>query len=131
MKKGTWKTSADWWEKLKPLAREMRHDPTPAEEKLWEAIRSRQVEGKKFRRQHTIDRFIVDFYCPEAQLVIEVDGAVHQYTYEEDAIRQAYLEACGLQVLRFSNDYVMTNLDGALYVIAEVLKGASVDEFQW
>jgi very-short-patch-repair endonuclease len=109
------------WEKLKPIARQMRHDPTPAESKLWEALRGRRLAGFKFRRQHPIDRFIVDFYCADAHLVIEVDGDIHDYTQEEDAIRQEFIESRGLCVLRFRNEQVLTEIDGVLVVIAEAL----------
>jgi very-short-patch-repair endonuclease len=107
------------WAKLKPLAREMRHEATPAEDVLWEAIRNRKVNGAKFRRQHVIERFIVDFYCAEARLIIEVDGPIHDYTPEEDAIRQEFLEAQGFRVLRFKNDDVMGNLAGVVAQIGE------------
>jgi len=121
--------STDLWEMIKPFAREMRKEPTRAENRLWQALRKKQL-GVKFRRQHPIERFIVDFYCAAEGLVVEVDGPMHQYTAEEDALRQAYLEALGLRVLRFDNDYIMSNLDGAVYVIQQVLAGASVDEFR-
>jgi len=117
------------WKKLKPLAREMRKEPTEAENRLWQALRKNRL-GVKFRRQHPIERFIVDFYCAAEGLVIEVDGEIHQYTFEEDIIRQEYLESLGLRVLRFENDYVMSNLDGVVYVIKQVLAGTSVDEFK-
>jgi very-short-patch-repair endonuclease len=110
------------WAKLKPLARQMRHDPTPAEEALWECLRNRQIAGLKFRRQHSIDRFIADFCCADAQVIIEVDGAGHDYTPEEDAIRQEYLESLGFQVLHFTNDDVQQNLDAVVEVITETLQ---------
>ncbi|MBL8165893.1 MAG: DUF559 domain-containing protein [Anaerolineae bacterium] len=109
------------WEKLKPLAQQMRHEPTPAEEQLWAALRNRQVAGAKFRRQHVIDRFILDFFCPEAWLVVEVDGPIHDYTVEEDAIRQAFLEAQGLRVLRFRNEDVMQRLPQVLEQVTAAL----------
>src|SRR5512145_2079431 len=89
------------WEKLKPIAREMRHEPTPAEDALWQVVRDHKIKGAKFRRQHSVGPFIVDFYCSKAKLVIEVDGSIHQYTQEEDAVRQEFLESMGLQVIRF------------------------------
>lgn len=109
------------WAKLKPLARQMRHISTPAENRLWQQLRRKQRLGFKFRRQHAMERFIVDFYCPAARLVVEVDGPVHQYTYEEDLIRQAYLENLGLRVLRFPNEQVMKELEGVVAVIEEAL----------
>jgi very-short-patch-repair endonuclease len=108
------------WEKLKPLARQKRHEPTDAENRLWQKLRRDQL-GFHFRRQHAIERFIVDFYCATAYLAIEVDGPVHDYTAEEDAIRQEYLESLGLRVLRFSNELVFNELDGILDCIREVL----------
>ena len=100
------------YETLGPRARELRKNQTKAEGVLWNALRHRQRLGHKFRRQHVIDQFIVDFYCAEARLVIEVDGAVHEFTGERDQARQAQLEALGLRVTRFTNDEVMSNLDG-------------------
>lgn len=114
----SWQTPPQLWEKLKPLGRQMRHQPTPAEEKLWQKLRNKQLLGFKFRRQHSIDRFIVDFYCNEAQLVVEVDGEIHDYTQEEDAIRQEFLESLGLRVVRFRNEAVLSSIDGVLEGIA-------------
>jgi very-short-patch-repair endonuclease len=87
-----WQPSPDLWQKLKPLARQMRKEPTPAEARLWQQIRKRQIYGVKFRRQFAIERFITDFCSPEARLIIEVDGPIHQYTQEEDQVRQSLLE---------------------------------------
>ncbi|MCI0351716.1 MAG: DUF559 domain-containing protein, partial [Acidobacteriales bacterium] len=110
------------WDKLKPLAKQMRHAPTPAEDALWQRLCRHAVCGAKFRRQHAIDRFIVDFYCPVAQLVVEVDGVIHEYTEEEDAIRQQFLEDVhGLTVLRFTNGDVLQKIDAVLESIAEYL----------
>jgi very-short-patch-repair endonuclease len=109
------------WARLKPLARQMHHDPTPAEDALWECLRNRQIAGLKFRRQHSIDRFIADFYCADAQIIIEVDGAVHEYTLEEDAIRQEFLESLGFRVLRFANDDIEQRLDAVVQVITDML----------
>ncbi len=83
-------------------ARQMRREPTPAEQIVWEMVRDRKIDGKKFRRQHPIDRYIADFYCAEAALVIEIDGAIHAEP-NHDALRQQIIEAHGLRVLRFPN----------------------------
>jgi very-short-patch-repair endonuclease len=112
-------TSTELWEKLKPLARQMRHEPTPAERVLWERLRNQQVARARFRRQHPIDKFIVDFYCAEAHLVIEVDGEIHDYRPDEDAARQAFLESLGLRVLRFRNDEVLGSLEAVVRRIEE------------
>ncbi|MBN2303711.1 MAG: endonuclease domain-containing protein [Anaerolineae bacterium] len=109
------------WVKLKLLVRQMRHDPTPAEDALWQRLRNRQIADLKFRRQHSIDRFIADFYCAEAQLVIEIDGPIHDYTPDEDAIRQEFLESRGLRVLRFANDDVLSALDDVIAAITGAL----------
>jgi very-short-patch-repair endonuclease len=103
-------------------ARSMRHTPTPAENTLWQRLRNRQVAGLKFRRQHSIDRFIVDFYCAEACLVIEIDGPAHAEP-NADADRQHTLESLGLRVLRFSNDDVLSDPDAVLArIISAALK---------
>ena len=117
-----WYTSPRLWEQLKPLAREMRLAPTSAEDQLWQRLRNHQLRGFKFRRQHTIDQFIVDFYCPQVRLIIEVDGPVHQYTPEEDAIRQAFLENAGMRVLRFTNEQVQPNVESVLAEIGSALE---------
>ena len=115
-------TTPKLWEKLKPLARQKRHNPTPAEDKLWQQLRNRRLCDTKFRRQYTIDRFIVDFFCPKAKLIIEVDGPIHDYTQEEDALRQEFLEAQSLQVIRFTNAAIMKEMKTVLAAIAEVLQ---------
>lgn len=105
-----WPTSPQLWEKLKPLAQQMRREPTVAENLLWQKLRKRQVNGLKFRRQHAIEQFIVDFCCTEIALVIEVDGGIHQYTQEEDAIRQEFIESIGYRIIRFTNEQVMNQM---------------------
>jgi very-short-patch-repair endonuclease len=116
-----WRTPPHLWEKLKPLAREMRRHPTLAEDKLWQRLRKHKLLGFKFRRQHAIDRFIVDFYCSKARLVVEVKGPIHQYTQEQDAIRQEFLESPGFHVLRFTNDEVNSALESVVERIAAAL----------
>ncbi|HVU14275.1 MAG TPA: DUF559 domain-containing protein, partial [Phototrophicaceae bacterium] len=106
------------YQAMKQLARQQKHEPTPAEDKLWETLRNKQLDGFKFRRQHPIEHFILDFYSSQVRLVIEVDGEIHQYTKAEDAVRQAYLESLGLRVIRFSNDQVLHDLHYVLTQIA-------------
>lgn len=127
-KKSPWNTSPELWEKLRPLAKQMRKAPTPAENFLWQRLRGKRFAEHKFRRQHTFDRFIVDFYCHEAQLVIEVDGLIHDYTQEQDALRTEFLESQGLRVLRFSNADVMTKIQGVLERIGETLEEMKLSE---
>ncbi|MBN1458498.1 MAG: endonuclease domain-containing protein [Armatimonadetes bacterium] len=95
----------------------MRHIATPAENRLWQKLRRHQLLGLKFRRQHPVDRFIVDFYCAEASLIVEIDGPTHDYTAEADALRQRCIESLGLTVLRFSNQDIVSNLEGVLHTI--------------
>ena len=112
-----WRTDTALWEKLKPIAHEMRVEPTEAEKKLWKFLRKHQLHCLSFRRQHCIGPFIVDFYCAKARLVIEVDGEIHQYRGEEDVIRQEYLESHELKVMRFPNDMVLNDVDEVIKYI--------------
>ena len=89
---------------------------------MWKRLRHRCPLGFRFRRQHAIDRFLVDFYCAEASLVVEIDGLVHQSTRQEDSVRQAFLESLGLRVLRFTNDEVNGGMESALERIAAALQ---------
>jgi len=114
-----WYTDPILWEKLKPLAKQMRQEPTEAEDILWQRLRNRKLLGLKFRRQHTIERFIVDFYCKELRMVIEVDGPIHNYTPQEDKIREEFLEGAGLTVLRFTNDLVLKDIDSVIRQLTE------------
>jgi very-short-patch-repair endonuclease len=100
----------------------MRHESTLEENFLWQRLRNRKILGLKFRRQHTIDRFILDFYCSEVCLAIEVEGSIHQYTQEQDFVRREYLETVGLKVLRFTNEEINKNLDRVVEKIATVTK---------
>ena len=113
--------SPELWQKLKPLARQMRKAPTGAEAMLWPHIRKEQMRGVKFRRQYAIDRFITDFCSLEIHLIIELDGPIHQYTQAEDQVRQAFLESLGFEVLRFPNMEVFNNLRAVLDRIEEVV----------
>ncbi|MCC2545601.1 DUF559 domain-containing protein [Hymenobacter sp. BT175] len=100
----------------KPIRRELRNHLTLAEVVLWRALKSSQLAGRKFRRQHGIGSYIVDFYCPQEKLVVELDGAGHFTVSGEarDAERSAYLAELGLRVLRFENEQVLRQLDGVL-----------------
>ena len=91
-------------------ARENRHRQSPAETKLWKALRNHNLDDYKFRRQHPIGPYIVDFYCHEANLVIELDGRSHDAQMEYDAARTAWLESQGCRVIRFSNVQVKQDI---------------------
>ena len=95
-------------------ARRLRQNLTPAEQTLWQAIKNRQLNGLRFRCQHPVGLFIVDFYCPQCRLAVEVDGDIHDQQVEHDTARTKQLDRFGYRVVRFSNQDVMTNLDEVL-----------------
>jgi very-short-patch-repair endonuclease len=105
---------------IRQFARELRRPQTPAEATLWQHLRNRNLQFK-FRRQHPIDFFIIDFYCADAKLLIEIDGESHfQPTQMEyDQTRTEYLEALGYKLIRFTNDDVRYNLQVVLSRIIE------------
>jgi very-short-patch-repair endonuclease len=98
----------------------MRAQPTPAEEVLWGALQKKQVAGLRFRRQHPVGRFVLDFYCPSHRLVVEVDGEVHDGQQERDEARTTALERYGYRVLRFRNEEVLHDLPSVVQRIAAV-----------
>jgi len=100
-------------------ARELRSGMTDAEQLLWYHLRGRRLSGWKFRRQHEIDRYIVDFVCADASLIVELDGGQHVEQVNEDTYRTQRLENLGFRVLRFWNDDVLTNTEAVLEVILE------------
>ena len=106
---------------LRRRARALRSRMTDAERKLWFALRDRRFAGFKFRRQVPIGRFIVDFVCFEARLVIEVDGGQHADSLQ-DQRRDRWFAANKFRVLRFWNNEVLSNLEGVMTLLAETLK---------
>ncbi|MFQ5706927.1 MAG: endonuclease domain-containing protein [bacterium] len=104
--------------------RTLRKNATDAERILWQHLRGKQIGGFKFRRQYSIDQFVLDFYCPEVKLAVEVDGATH-FTEEAqayDRAREDYIRTFGVTFLRFTNLEVYDSLDGVLMVILEKLE---------
>jgi very-short-patch-repair endonuclease len=110
-------------ERFKSRARKLRESQTSAEARLWQALRNRQLARWKFRRQHPIDRYVVDFVTLDGKLIVEVDGVTHSSPAEikRDQARTEVLEACGFLVLRVSNQDVYDNLEGVLELIATSL----------
>lgn len=100
-------------------AKRLRDNPTEAERRLWDRLRRRQIEGFRFRRQQPIGPYIVDFYCSDARLIVEVDGG--QYSADADRERTRWLEERGYRVIRFWNNDVIDNIDGVLQRLAELL----------
>jgi very-short-patch-repair endonuclease len=105
--------------------RELRSSLTSAEASLWRNLKSSALDGKKFRRQHSIGPYIVDFYCPECRVIVELDGAKHYDVFgaEYDDHRTAYLESLGLRVIRFENRVVFEDVQRVLDTIRAVLRG--------
>lgn len=108
------------YEQLYPAAVQMREIPTVAEKILWGELRGSKL-GVKFRRQHIIDRFIVDFYCVEKALIVEVDGEIHLQQKDRDEERETILKAIGCRILRFSNDEIKTDIKKVIRKIKEYL----------
>jgi len=106
---------------LKQYSRQLRENMTDAERHLWAKIRMKQLKGYQFYRQKPIGDYIVDFFCPRAKLVIEVDGSQHfsDEITEYDRIRNEYLGSLGLRVLRFTNINVLTHIEGIVESIIE------------
>ena len=91
---------------MRMRARELRKQATPAEKILWEQLRNRRLNGIKFRRQHPLGKYIVDFYSPAHRLVVEIDGEFHRYQADQDQSRTQELEDYGYRVIRFWNHEV-------------------------
>ncbi|HEY0853153.1 MAG TPA: endonuclease domain-containing protein [Bradyrhizobium sp.] len=111
-------------ERFRTRARSLRASQTSAEAKLWQALRNRRLARWKFRRQHPIDRYIVDFVTLDGKLIVEVDGVTHSTPSEikRDKARTEVLEACGFLVVRVSNTDVYENLEGVLEMIETSLR---------
>jgi very-short-patch-repair endonuclease len=101
------------------LGKALRKRPTDAEQLLWMHLRMKQMEGLKFRRQHPIENYIVDFVCFENRIIIEVDGGQHAVESNKDGKRDSCLQQFGFKVLRFWNNEVLQNINGVLEIIRE------------
>ncbi|MGZ3863518.1 MAG: endonuclease domain-containing protein [Bacteroidia bacterium] len=104
--------------------KQLRGGLTPAEAFLWRLLKNRQLEGRRFRRQFSVGKYILDFYCPEENLAIELDGA-HHFTEEgmlEDKLRDEFLNTQGIFVLRIENKGVFDNTTGTLHLISSHFK---------
>lgn len=105
---------------LKPFRKGLRNNGTCAEALLWAFVKGRQLHGMKFRRQHSIENYIVDFYCAEARLIVELDGECH-YTeagQANDKLRDERLSSLGFTILRYENKHVFEHTEGVLEEIA-------------
>ena len=106
---------------IRTWAREMRSGMTDAEALLWKLLRNRRLAGAKFRRQHPIGRYILDFYCAERKLCIELDGGQHGEAVAYDQLRDQWLLGQGIQILRFWNNQMLTETEGVLEMIYQAL----------
>src|SRR5438132_1340293 len=98
-------------------ARRLRRNLTDAERSLWQNLRDRQLDGVKFRRQHPVGPYVLDFFCEAHKLAIELDGGQHAETLQRDSVRSEWLESQGLRVIRFWNNDVLANLPAVLETI--------------
>jgi len=105
-------------------ARENRMKSTPAEEQLWTELKNKKLKGLKFRRQHPVGIFILDFYCHSAKLAIELDGGYHLSVEQKeyDSNRAAMLQEAGISEIRFSNSEILNNLSDVLEKIVNIIE---------
>ena len=111
-------------DKKKEIAQKLRNSSTDTEKYLWKYLRGRQLEGFKFRRQHPIGKYIVDFINLERKIIIEFDGGQHLEN-KKDKLRDRWLKEQGYEVLRFWDNEVLTNIEGVLELIREKLSSPS------
>ena len=104
---------------LQANRKKLRNNLTPAEAALWELIKNKKLDGRKFRRQHSIGNFILDFYCPEEKLAIELDGENHYWDegMKRDKIKTTYIKSHGIEILRFENKLVFKDPEFVLNTI--------------
>ena len=105
------------------ISKELRNNTTEAEKELWKHLKSKQIKGYHFRRQHPIHRFIADFFCYKCKLVIELDGRIHNEitVKERDIEREKIIKEFGIKVIRFSNEQVFNEIDKVLYQIQKAI----------
>jgi len=108
----------------------LRKNMPKAEQMLWTKLKNKQLNGYKFRRQYSVDQYIVDFYCPQAKLGIEVDGSSHfkESGIRSDKKRTLHMESYGIQIVRFTNNEIYENLSGVLNSILDTLTGTDNSE---
>ncbi len=116
------RSSNEKFRSLRTKARDLRNTPTGAEQRLWEELRLRRLAGFRFRRQKVIYPFIVDFYCPDKKLIIEVEGGVHEKQQDYDHAREETFQDLGYKVLRFKNTEIENELDKVLQRILTACK---------
>ena len=103
-------------------AKELRRHLTPSEKILWKHLKANRLEGLHFRRQQIVHGYFADLYCHQHELILEVDGGIHEAQQEYDAEREKYLVALGFRVIRFTNDEVTEDLKSVLQKIVEICR---------
>ena len=103
-------------------AKNFRREMTPAEKILWKELRTNKLNGLHFRRQQIVHGYFADFYCHQHELIIELDGGVHEFQKVYDAQREEYLRALGFRIIRFTNEEITGNLKGVLQKIVDACK---------
>ncbi|RWL78657.1 MAG: endonuclease domain-containing protein [Mesorhizobium sp.] len=111
------------------FARSMRREPTEAEDRLWQELRGRRLDNIKFKRQVPMGRYVADFVCAEARLIVEIDGSQHAES-RHDQERDAALKARGFRVLRFWNDEVLKELDAVCDTIIAYVRDQSLQPWR-
>jgi very-short-patch-repair endonuclease len=120
-----WRIDPALQRRMTLVARKLRRQGTRGEQVLWEELRDRRLQGRKFRRQQPVGPFVLDFYCKSERLTVEIDGPVHAEQVEADAERQRLLESLGLRFLRISDQQVLSDLDGVLATISAAFREAA------
>jgi very-short-patch-repair endonuclease len=108
--------------KMLERAKELRREMTPAEKILWKELKANKLNGLHFRRQQFIHGYFADFYCHQHELIVELDGGIHELQKEYDAEREAYLLSLGFRIIRFKNEEITKNLRGVLMRIVDECK---------
>jgi len=108
----------------KEKRRALRQSETIAEKNMWSQLRNRQFLGLKFRRQYSVDKYIIDFYCPEYKIAIELDGSIHNLdeVKQKDAIRQKHIEKYGIKFIRITNEEYLSNSNKTFQKIEEEIE---------
>ena len=107
---------------MRARAKKLRREMTPAEKSLWKELRTNKLNGLHFRRQQIVHGYFADFYCHQYELIVELDGGVHELQKEYDSEREEYLIALGFRIIRFTNEEITRNLKGVLQKIVEACK---------
>jgi len=107
------------------IRRDLRHNMTPSEARMWKALKSKNIEGVVFRRQFSVGPYVLDFYCPQLKLCIEVDGGVHDSyeAYRKDCLRTKYLNRLGIEVVRYKNRELLVGLDQIVAELKSIVRG--------